>query len=48
MDVTGEVHLPAGVDMVMPGDHVTITVKLIYPVASTKVCVSQSARVAVR
>jgi len=33
MDVTGEVHLPAGVDMVMPGDHVTITVKLIYPVA---------------
>ena len=28
MDVTGEVHLPAGVDMVMPGDHVTITVKL--------------------
>ena len=33
MDVTGEVHLPAGVDMVMPGDHVTITVELIYPVA---------------
>ena len=33
MDVTGEVHLPEGVDMVMPGDHVTITVKLIYPVA---------------
>ena len=33
MDVTGEVHLPAGVDMVMPGDHVTISVKLIYPVA---------------
>ncbi len=33
MDVTGEVHLPAGVDMVMPGDHVTINVKLIYPVA---------------
>ena len=36
MDVTGEVHLPAGVDMVMPGDHVTITVKLIYPVATQR------------
>ena len=33
MDVTGEVALPEGVDMVMPGDHVTITVTLIYPVA---------------
>ena len=33
MDVTGEVALPAGVDMVMPGDHITITVTLIYPVA---------------
>ena len=33
MDVTGEVSLPQGVDMVMPGDHVTITVELIYPVA---------------
>ena len=33
MDVTGEVHFPEGVDMVMPGDHVTITVELIYPVA---------------
>jgi elongation factor Tu len=33
MDVTGEVSLPEGVDMVMPGDHVTITVELIYPVA---------------
>ena len=33
MDVTGEVHLPDGVDMVMPGDHVTIKVQLIYPVA---------------
>ncbi len=33
MDVTGEVALPDGVDMVMPGDHVTITVTLIYPVA---------------
>ena len=33
MDVTGEIALPDGVDMVMPGDHVTITVTLIYPVA---------------
>ena len=33
MDITGEVMLPEGVDMVMPGDHVTITVQLIYPVA---------------
>ncbi len=33
MDVTGEISPPQGVDMVMPGDHVTITVTLIYPVA---------------
>ncbi len=33
LDVTGEVSLPAGVDVVMPGDNVTITVELIYPVA---------------
>ncbi len=33
LDVTGEVTLPAGVDMVMPGDNVTITVELIYEVA---------------
>jgi elongation factor Tu len=33
LDVTGECALPAGVDMVMPGDNVTITVELIYPVA---------------
>ena len=33
MDVTGAVELPAGVEMVMPGDSVTITVKLIVPVA---------------
>ena len=32
-DVTGEVLLPAGVEMVMPGDNVKITGKLIYPVA---------------
>jgi len=32
-DVTGEVELPAGVEMVMPGDTVNINVKLITPVA---------------
>jgi len=32
-DVTGDVTLPEGVEMVMPGDHVTIRVKLIQPVA---------------
>lgn len=32
-DVTGEVTLPAGVEMVMPGDNVKVTGKLIYPVA---------------
>ena len=35
-DVTGEVVLPDGVEMVMPGDNVTITVELIYPVAIDK------------
>ena len=33
LDVTGEIKLPEGVEMVMPGDNVTITVNLIYPVA---------------
>ena len=32
-DVTGEIILPAGTEMVMPGDTVNITVKLIAPVA---------------
>jgi elongation factor Tu len=32
-DVTGEVTLPEGMEMVMPGDTVKITVKLITPVA---------------
>ena len=32
-DVTGEVELPAGTEMVMPGDTVNLTVKLIAPVA---------------
>ena len=33
MDCTGEITLPEGVEMVMPGDNVTITVELIYAVA---------------
>ncbi|MEK7465269.1 MAG: elongation factor Tu [Patescibacteria group bacterium] len=32
-DVTGDITLPAGVEMVMPGDTVTVSVKLIAPVA---------------
>ncbi len=32
-DVTGEIELPAGVEMVMPGDTVTLKVKLIAPIA---------------
>jgi elongation factor Tu len=33
LDVTGEIHLPEGREMVMPGDNVSVEVKLIYPVA---------------
>jgi elongation factor Tu len=33
MDVTGEVELPEGIEMVMPGDSVNLQVKLIVPVA---------------
>ncbi len=33
LDVTGEITLPEGVEMAMPGDNVEITVQLIYPVA---------------
>jgi elongation factor Tu len=35
-DVTGEVILPEGTEMVMPGDNVSITVKLIQPIAMEK------------
>jgi len=35
-DVTGEVTLPDGVEMVMPGDNVSLTIDLIYPVAMEK------------
>jgi elongation factor Tu len=36
LDVTGEIQLPEGTEMVMPGDNVTINVKLITPVAINK------------
>ena len=36
LDVTGEITLPEGTEMVMPGDNVTITVDLIVPVACDK------------
>ncbi|HPE97201.1 MAG: elongation factor Tu [Chitinophagales bacterium] len=35
-DVTGEVQLPDGVEMVMPGDNIGFVVKLIYPIAMEK------------
>ncbi len=42
-DVTGEIFLPTGTEMVMPGDNLTITVELISPVA-----MSEGLRFAVR
>jgi elongation factor Tu len=36
MDVTGTIELPEGVEMVMPGDSVNLTVELITPVALEK------------
>ncbi len=35
-DVTGEISLPAGTEMIMPGDNVSITVELIQPIAMEK------------
>ena len=35
-DVTGEIHLPEGVEMVMPGDNLSIEVELIQDIAMTK------------
>ena len=43
LDVTGEITLPEGREMVMPGDNVTITVELIYAVA-----INQGLRFAIR
>jgi elongation factor Tu len=33
LDITGEINLPEGTEMILPGDNVTVTVELIYPVA---------------
>jgi elongation factor Tu len=35
-DVTGSVQLPAGVEMIMPGDNITMDVELITPIAMEK------------
>ncbi len=43
MDVTGEITLPEGVEMVMPGDNIKMKVKLIMPVA-----LEQGSRFAIR
>jgi elongation factor Tu len=43
LDITGEIHLPQGTEMVMPGDNVSVEVHLIYPVA-----MSQGLRFAIR
>jgi elongation factor Tu len=32
-DVTGQITLPEGTEMVMPGDNITMTVELIQPIA---------------
>ena len=42
-DVTGDVELPSGVEMVMPGDNIQMTIKLIEPVA-----IEQGLRFAIR
>ncbi|MDR3236392.1 MAG: elongation factor Tu [Prevotellaceae bacterium] len=36
LDITGEITLPQGTEMVLPGDNVSITVDLIYPVAMSE------------
>ncbi|MGF1586183.1 MAG: elongation factor Tu [Bacteroidales bacterium] len=43
LDITGEIHLPEGTEMVMPGDNVSIIVELISPVA-----INQNLRFAIR
>jgi len=43
LDITGEILLPEGVEMVMPGDNITITVELIAPIA-----INQGLRFAIR
>ena len=45
-DVTGAITLPAGVEMIMPGDNVNIDVELITPIAIEQGSASPSARAA--
>jgi elongation factor Tu len=45
--VTGAIELPEGKEMVMPGDNVSITVKLINPIAMEEACASPSVKAAV-
>jgi elongation factor Tu len=42
-DVTGDIKLPGGVEMVMPGDHIDMEIKLITPIA-----IEQGLRFAIR
>ena len=35
-DITGDIELPEGTEMVMPGDNITVTVTLIHPIAMDK------------
>ncbi|MCL2483908.1 MAG: elongation factor Tu [Firmicutes bacterium] len=42
-DITGDIQLPAGVEMVMPGDNIKMTIKLISPIA-----IEQGLRFAIR
>ena len=43
-DVTGVAELPEGVEMVMPGDNVELTIELITPVALEKMCIRDRSR----
>jgi elongation factor Tu len=47
-DVTGTLNLPAGVEMVMPGDNTPITAELMQPVAMKRAAASRFARAAAR
>ena len=46
-DVTGSVELPAGTEMVMPGDNIAMTVTLIARLRWMKACALRSVKVAV-
>ena len=45
-DVTGTIELPEGVEMVMPGDNISMTVQLICPIAMQEGCASQFVKAA--